>query len=393
MIYFDTKKIEAAYSFVKDKLFYPKTSLIYDHIILNRVHEWPTPEEIAAVYPDPCGYGTGMEDGMINGGTMLDACLIRYELEHDEESAEFAKKIVDGMLNCAFSAKTEGYLPRGVCPADGKSHYPDSSRDQYTMFAFGMHRYLRSSLCTEEERKKIAKACVGVARRAEKNIVKETGYDMLTDDGGPTLNVVMWGEKLGNHEFLRLPMLYLLAYEASGDEHWFEKYREIRQEAYDKSLPMTSYWAMYTLQQMQVSVLVCHDVDEDEGWRSRYLELMNQVADYAEKAVVNVRNKMQRYNNYNDSQKSFRELETKPAVNFINLGYKNAVTACRSDMFDYFALEDTAQLAIITKLVPGRKSNIDVEKLFIEGFEKIDFSKHERNLPLFFVAGYYRSII
>lgn len=142
-------------------------------------------------------------------------------------------------------------MPRAVSVEDGKTHYPDSSRDQYTMFAFAMHRYLTSTLCTPSEKDAIATAAVAIAGRAEKNITPETGYDMLTDDDRPTLVTVMWGDTLGNHEYLRLSMLYLLAYESSGDGYWLNKYSKIREEAYQKSLPMSErYWALYTLQQM-----------------------------------------------------------------------------------------------------------------------------------------------
>ena len=79
-------------------------------MIKGREDELPTVDEISAEFPDPCGYSTGMEDGMINGGTMLDACLIKYELEDDADAADLARKLVKGMLNCASSAKSEGFL-------------------------------------------------------------------------------------------------------------------------------------------------------------------------------------------------------------------------------------------------------------------------------------------
>ena len=233
--------MEDAFEYVRYRLFSEKTCLIYDHVIRGREAELPTVKEILTAFPDPCGYSTGMEDGMINGATMLDACLIKYEREKDEAAAKFAKKIVQGMLDCASSAKSEGFLPRGVSIEDGKTHYPDSSRDQYTMFAFGMHRYMTSALCSASERERIAKITVAIARRAEKNVIPENNYDMLTDDGGPTLVTTMWGDTLRNHEYMRLPMLYLIAYEASGDEYWRKKYEAIREEAYRKSLPMGKY--------------------------------------------------------------------------------------------------------------------------------------------------------
>ena len=384
-------KIEKAFEFVKDKLFSEKTCLIYDHVIKGREAHLPTVKEISAVFPNPCGYGTGMEDGMINGATMLDACLLIYERTRDALSAEFAHKLVKGQLNCAFSAKSEGFLPRGVAIEDEKTHYPDSSRDQYTMFCFGMHRYLRSELCTDFEREQIAKAAVAIARRAEKNVTPENGYDMLTDDGGKTLVNVMWGESLGNHEYLRLPMIYLLAYEATGDRYWLEKYKAIRVHAVEKSLPMTKYWALYTLQQMQASILLCYDVDMDEKWRKRYLSLMNTVADYTEALVPEVRRKLEAYGNYNDEQRSFRDIKMTPGERFIRLGHKDALSVERTDTVANFTLQDCAQVAIVSGRVQGRKPSEAASRLFYDAFSRIDLGKHERSLPLYFIDGYYRS--
>ena len=386
-------KIDEAFEYVVNSLFSEKTCLIYDHIVNGREHKFPSAEEIARRYPNPCGYSTGMEDGMINGATMLDACLIRYEKEGDTTAASFAGKLVRGMLGCIFSAKSEGYVPRALSPQDGKSYYPDSSRDQYTMFAFGMHRYLNCPLCSDAEKKDIEKAAVAVARRAEKNITAENKYDMLTDDGRPTLATVMWGDKMGNHEYLRLPMIYMLAYESSRDEYWLEKYLEIRQEAYEKSLPMTGYWALYTLQQMQASILVCHDVDPDESWRVKHASLMNAVAEYAESIAENIRKKVEARQNYNAAQKSFRDLETVPSPRFAKLGYEESLSVLRPDTTEFFTLQDSAQVAIISKLAPGRKTSEKAVALLADSFAKIDLSKHERNLPIYFIDGYYRSIL
>ncbi len=386
-------RIDEAFGYVIDRLFSEKTGLIYDHIVNGREHEFPSGEEIARSYPNPCGYSTGMEDGMINGATMLDACLIKYEKEGDATSASFARKLVRGMLGCVFSAKSEGYVPRAVSPQDGKSCYPDSSRDQYTMFAFAMHRYLNCPLCSDAEKKDIERAAVSIACRAEKNVTAENKYDMLTDNGGPTLVTVMWGDTLGNHEYLRLPMIYMLAYESSRDAHWLEKYREIRQEAYEKSLPMTGYWALYTLQQMQASILVCHDVDPDEGWREKYSSLMNTVADYAESIAENIREKVEARRDYNAPQACFRELEMVPSAQFAKRGYEGALSVLRPDATEFFTLQDGAQVAIISKLAPNRKTNEKAVVLLADSFAKIDLSKHERNLPIYFIDGYYRSIL
>ena len=259
------------------------------------------------------------------------------------------------------------------------------------MFAFGMHRYLRSALCTQKEKKNIAKAAVAIARRAEKNITPETGYDMLTDDGRPTLVTVMWGNTISNHEYLRLPMLYLLAYEASDDIYWLNKYRTLRAEAFEKSLPMQEqYWALYTLQQMQASILLCYDADPDNEWKEQYISLMNTVADYIENSVDSIRKKIETYSNYNAPQPSFRNLTLTPSQPFVNLGYKNALISERADSEEFFVLQDGAQAAIIAGLVPYRIPRKKTQELLWDAFAKIDLSKHERNLPLYFFDGYYR---
>ena len=388
-----SEEFEKAFAYVAEKLFSRKTNLIYDHIVSGREQSFPTPEEIQLSFPNPCGYSTGMEDGMINGATMLDAVLLKYEKNGDLFAADFAGRLVKGMLNCAFSAKTEGFLPRAVAVSDGRSHYPDSSRDQYTMFAFGMHRYLRSPLCTSCERERIAAVAVAIARRAERYVTADNGYDMLTDDNRPTLVNIMWGDSLGNHEYLRLPMLYLLAFDASGDGCWLDKYRKIRQEAYKKSLPMGEYWHLYALQQMQASALVCYDLDPDIEWKAQYLFLMNTVADYTESLTQEVRAAIAAHSNYNAPQLSFRDLSVVPAERFQVLGYADAVSLVCDDMADFFVLQDGAQVAIISGLVPGRKVAEETVSLLWEAFDRIDLSKHQRNLPLFFLDGYYRVLI
>ena len=120
---------------------------------------------------------------------------------------------------------------------------------------------------------------------------------------------------------------------------------------------------------------------------------MNEVADYAESIVNHVRGELESYQDYNASQPSFRELERRPAEAFIRLGYQDAITTWRPDLYAFFALQDCAQVTIISKLVPNRKLSDKVAALLSDGFSKIDFSLHERNLPLFFLDGYYRSLL
>lgn len=381
----------AAFGFIKAKLFYEKTSLIYDHVISGRDHEFPSPEEIARIFPNPCGYSTGMEDCMLSGGTMIDVCLTKYELDGDRSAADFAKKLAKGLLKCAFSAKTEGFLPRGVCPSDGISHYPDSSRDQYTIFAFAIHRYLNSNLCSVDERNEIARAAVAIAKRAERNVTEANGFDMLTDEGKRTLVTVMWGDALGFHEFMRLPMLYLLAYEASGDVHWLTKYREIREAAYLGSEKFGRVWSLYTLGQMQSSLRLCYDVETDTEWRDKLYSLMCRVAEHAEGLVPRVRESISLSDNYNPHIPDFRTLPMEPAERFIKLGYEDALSPILPDANEFFTLQDAAQIGITAGLVPGREPSAAAKEIVSYGISKIDLKKHERNLPVYFLCAITRT--
>ena len=228
------EKIDAAWHHIQDKCICRKTGIICDHIHANDPRHFPTPQEVRESYPNACGYGVGMEDGMINGGTMVDACLMKYSKTSDKNAADLAKLLVNGMLDAVFAAGDEGHVPRGIIPSDGKSCYVNSSRDQYTMFIFGMHRYYGSTLCEEEEKERIRKALISVARRFERNVTKENAYNILNNDGTLALAGQMWGEGMGNHEYLRMPMAYIAAWGVSGDEHWLELYRNLRAEAYER---------------------------------------------------------------------------------------------------------------------------------------------------------------
>lgn len=379
--------INEAFNFVTDKLFKEKTNLIYDRTVAD-INDFPTADEIKTGFPNPCGYGTNMEDSMICAGTMLDTLLCRIEIENDEKSKQFAHKIVSGMINCAKSAKSRGFLPRSVTPYDAESHYNDSSRDQYTLFIFGACRYITSSICTEEERIGLKDCLEAMACRAKKNVVAENGYDLLCDDGSKSLNCTMWGDELQNHEIARLPALYLAAYVASGDEKWLNEYLDLRESAFKKSLPMTNYWHLYSLHQMQTSLYICSKFDPDKQWREKFHNVMLEAAKYTAKKASNVLEKLEKCNNFNSIYVPFREAEK-----IIDKRFSENVCRYKLDFpdeNDYFTLQDCADIAIVTALADYKLDNIDA---FIKGYHKIDFSLHSRNTPVYFLNGYYRLLL
>ena len=135
---------QKAWNYCLEQLYDARTHLIYDFRVSRRPATasgaLPTPAEIRAGFPNPCGYGTGMEDSALNGGILLDAVLRHYEATGDAAARIMAGQLADGLLRCA-TAGTRGFVARSVCPADGVSHYPNSSRDQYTNLVFGLWRF------------------------------------------------------------------------------------------------------------------------------------------------------------------------------------------------------------------------------------------------------------
>lgn len=381
------EKIMQALKYVESNILSKKTNMIYDHNINTNPGQWPTYDECLASFPNPCGYGTGMEDGMISGGTMVDGCMLLYEKTGSPEAAGLTRRLISGMLNAADTAKSPGFIPRAVSPSDGVSHYIDTSVDQYTLFVFGMHRYYNSALCTADEKERIKGIAVKIADRAERNVTPDNNYDMLREDGGPTISAKLWGSEPGNHAMLRLPMIYLFAWEVSGDEHYLDLYRGIRREGIEKSLPMTEYGHYYTLQQMQASARLCYDVDPDAEWRERILELMREVSKYILTKVDTLASELKDKSAYNVKQKPFRECEMRTNKFHEALGMP-CESPYREDAKDFWTLQDMAIVTIVTCLMPGAEIDESATALLDKAFDKIDFKTHQRALPVHFFNAY-----
>jgi hypothetical protein len=67
--------MKEAFFYIRNHLFLEKTGLIYDHIVVGQEEDFPTAAEISSGFPNPGGYSTGMEDGMINGDLCHDVLL------------------------------------------------------------------------------------------------------------------------------------------------------------------------------------------------------------------------------------------------------------------------------------------------------------------------------
>jgi len=117
-----------------------------------------------------------------------------------------------------------GFVPRGPHP-DGKSYYPDSSRDQHCAFVETLWRYARSELATPEDRSFIAEELTHVAKRLEKNnwviTVEDDSHMAHVGFGWRQFTVVGAATLLGHLAAI---------HDATGDAHWAELYKRFSTE-------------------------------------------------------------------------------------------------------------------------------------------------------------------
>ena len=279
--------IQTAWNVVFDRFFYPPTNLIYDFLTADDLEgtfqNMVTPENIACNVPNPCGWGTGMEDSVLNGGSMLEAAIARYNATKDESMREVAAKLFAGLYRCGTVSTQVGFLARSVHPSDNTSHYIDSSRDQYTHWVYCTLLYYLSELSTPDEKAQITQVLVNFAQKAERDVTAENGWYLLREDGKPGVVCGMRKDASRPHEALRLPMIYLAAYVTSKNSHWLDCYHECREEALQQSEELTyeeacTYSWAYALLQMQYSIRLLYNHDPDPEYKARYLAQMQMLA-------------------------------------------------------------------------------------------------------------------
>ena len=150
------------------------TNLVYHHRLNGPrgLDALASPEEIAArtvrSKPMPYGYGSGIQDAALENGQLLYALCDAYEATGDEHFADTARRIFSGLKLVGSVSPVPGFVPRGPHP-DGKSYYPNSSRDQTATYAYALWRYHRSPLATDEDKAFLADFLHAFARRMEKN--------------------------------------------------------------------------------------------------------------------------------------------------------------------------------------------------------------------------------
>jgi hypothetical protein len=198
----------------------PNTFQVYTYLDSKSLGpRLPSYADVAANKPG-C-WGTAIENCALDGGAYLGGLLDRYAVTGDPQHAEEARKIYQGLRLIAEAANRKGCIPRGVMP-DRKSHYPESSVDQYTMYVYGLWRYYRSPIATEDEKTEIRGVFDLLLKRLEAD-----QFVILTDIGGPTKFGDLNALKPSRAE--RLLAILLAGADVTGDAHWKEIYLKMRE--------------------------------------------------------------------------------------------------------------------------------------------------------------------
>jgi hypothetical protein len=273
--------IEQAWRASWDRFFHDGTHLFYDFVCsYDPDKRWtglPTPEEARSAYPNPNGWATGMEDCAISGGLMLAMVCDRFTATEDAALRPYAQKVFAGLVSLGTLGATDGFVIRGLCPADGRSHYPESSRDQYTWYVYGLWRYFHSPLSQPEEKATMRRIIAAICGRMERNVVAANGYRIGKDTGEfDSIVDKMWENAA--HEVARLPMIYAIGAEMTGESHWQDLADRYAPEAAAKSKEESTK-TPYALLQQQISMEALYALEKNPALKQQWLEALRLVAD------------------------------------------------------------------------------------------------------------------
>ncbi len=240
-----------------------------------RTRRPPTAEEIRRCIPNVAGWATGMEDCAINGGVCLAAIVEGQAMGFDLE--DHIRRIYSGLrLLCTVSDR-KGFLARGVRPEDGKSHYVNSSVDQYTHCLDGLWRYHRSAVCTDEHRGQIASIVADMCR-----CVEQDGFSLLTETGRESI----FGDigAFVPDRACRLLQMYRVGHAVTGEEHWLDVYWDkVNENGRARLADFTggwdlSGWSVYALFQNQVALRDLYELEDDAEVKEIYRQGLRKAA-------------------------------------------------------------------------------------------------------------------
>ena len=390
--------IEQAWRFLWERFFDARTELFYDYLVGDGpdAATWhlPTPELIRRDIPSPCGHGTGMEDSMLTAGTVMDTLAARYRVTGEEALRAQAAAIYRGMERCMDVCARPGFVARSVSPADGVSHYTNSSRDQYTHWVWGAWTLYHSDLADETQRVSVRRHLREIAAACERDVVPETGWNLLREDGERGIVQQMWGD-LSPHEYLRLPMFYAAAWKTTGEAHWGELYRAYRAEAYEKTLPFdTTVGRTYIGLQLAYSLRLLYDAETDAAWRERYRTLLGSLAEQYAPRVMPLAQAILTPEGREGLNWAYQPWNKVRAywVGFIGgKPYYNPGQSEYPENRAFYPLRAVGECAAIAALCPGYALPAGAQEALEAAAAAVDYAQHRTYAPLALVNAWWRA--
>ncbi|MBM4048860.1 MAG: hypothetical protein FJ279_27480 [Planctomycetes bacterium] len=196
----------------------PTWHTFYDHAGFDGEIVLPTPEECRTNKPNALSWDISVTDGAMFGGMYMEAAVHRWQITHQAEDRDKARRIAKGLTKLASVGQTKGFLARGL-PADGSAHYPCSSNDQTFPWLYGMWRYMRSDIPDKADREqvcgKIIEVMEGLRSHKWRVPADRPPFDYFGEFSGFSWDAAP-----------RLLFLLKMAADVSGDGAWEERYRQ-----------------------------------------------------------------------------------------------------------------------------------------------------------------------
>ena len=299
-------RMNGAWNAAWSHFYSPDTRLFYDFLETlepgKTFDHLPTADEVDSLTPNPCGYGTAMEDCAISGGVALEALIARYETERragasEEQLAAIKRQaadVFDGLELLATVSGSPGFVARGVSPKAPGRCYINSSRDQVTHLVLATWEYERSPLADEDRRARAREILFAVADRMTRNVTPENDYDFLCSDGSHCRIGICRMKNVEDHEAARLTAIYAVACDAatrSGDVARAEEYRKLWRDLAPETIAQSVHivdnpslynrMPSYALLQMQGSLAVLYRLEPDAELRETLARAMKFVAELA----------------------------------------------------------------------------------------------------------------